>query len=344
MTQKNCYLLVGLLFCLSAVVFSLPFCTGAEPVRLIFDTDLCNDVDDTMALAVIHALQNRNECELLAVTTTHDNPYVAPMIGVLNTFYGRPDIPIAVVKNGCAKSEGRYNRKVLGLKDDAGNPRYSYNLPPVDQLPEAVSYLRKRLAAEPDNSVVLVQVGYCTNLARLLETTGDDISPLSGRELVTKKVKFLSIMAAAFNEKLKEYKEYNVNVDIPSAKKLFENWPTEMIFSGLEVGRQILYPLKSLQDDFNYVKYHPVKDAYHFHCGLDKSHTTHDLMSVLYAVRPERGYFDLSPRGTAKVLDDGRTTFEPSENGKHRFLIVNSVQITMIREALVQLTSEPPKK
>jgi inosine-uridine nucleoside N-ribohydrolase len=321
-------------------VFSLPICTGAEPVRLIFDTDLGNDVDDTMALAVIHALQNRNECELLAVTTTKDNPYVAPMIDVLNTFYGRPDIPIAVVKNGYAKEDGKYNRKVLELKDDAGNPRYSYYLPPVDQLPEAVSYLRKRLAAEPDNSVVLVQVGFCTNLVRLLETTGDEFSPLSGKELVTKKVKFLSIMAAAIDGR----EEYNVKIDIPSAKKLFENWPTEMIFSGWEIGNQIQYPSKSLQDDFNYVKYHPVKDAYHFYRGLDNNQPTYDLTSVLYVVRPERGYFDLSPKGTVKVLDDGKTIFEPSENGKHRFLIVNSVQIAMVREALVLLTSEPPKK
>ncbi|MDR1963916.1 MAG: nucleoside hydrolase [Planctomycetaceae bacterium] len=324
-----------------AVILLLPFCANAEPVRFIFDTDLGNDVDDAMAIAVIHALQNRNECELLAVTTTKDNPHVAPMVAVLNTFYGRPNIPIAVIKNGAAKEDGKYNRQVLELKDDAGKPRYSYELPP--QLPEAVSYLRKCLAAEPDNSVILVQVGFFTNFARLLETPGDDISPLTGKELVAKKVKLLSLMAGAFNEP-PGFKEYNVKVDIPSAKKMIENWPTEMIFSGHEIGRLIQYPPKSMKEDFNYVKYHPVKDAYHFYRGLENSQPTYDLTSVLYAVRPDRGYFNLSPKGTVKVLDDGQTIFEPNENGKHRFLIVNSEQIAMVREALVQLTSEPPKK
>ena len=42
---------------------------AAESVRLVFDTDIGGDIDDAMALAVIHALQNRNECRLLAVTT-----------------------------------------------------------------------------------------------------------------------------------------------------------------------------------------------------------------------------------------------------------------------------------
>lgn len=332
--------LVTCVVCFVTVIFLLPFCFGAEPVRFIFDTDIGNDVDDTMALAVIHALQNRNECELLAVTITKDNPYAAPMTAVLNTFYGRPDIPIAVVKNGPAKEDGKYNRQVLELKDDAGKPRYSYKLSPVEQLPEAVAYLRKRLAAEPDNSVVLVQVGFFTNLARLLETQGDDISPLSGKELIVKKVKFLSLMAAAWDGR----REYNVIQDIPNAQKMIDNWPTEMIFSGWEIGNSIQYPPKSMRDDFNYVKYHPVKDAYHFYRGLDNSQPTYDLTSVLYAVRPDRGYFDLSPKGTVKVLDNGTTTFEPSENGKHRFLHVNPTQIAAVREALIQLTSEPPQK
>jgi hypothetical protein len=77
---------------------------------------------------------------------------------------------------------------------------------------------------------------------------------------------------------------------------------------------------------------------------LDNGQPTYDLTSVLYAVRPNRGYFDLSQRGTVTVLDDGQTTFTPNENGKHRYMIVNPGQIIMVREALVQFCSEPPKR
>ena len=45
----------------------------ASPVRLTFDTDMGNDIDDALALAMIHALQNRGEAVLLAVTVTKDN-------------------------------------------------------------------------------------------------------------------------------------------------------------------------------------------------------------------------------------------------------------------------------
>ena len=42
------------------------------PVKLIFDTDIGNDCDDVLALGMIHSLQSRGECELLAVTITKD--------------------------------------------------------------------------------------------------------------------------------------------------------------------------------------------------------------------------------------------------------------------------------
>ena len=39
-----------------------------EPLPLIFDTDICGDCDDVLALAMIHAFQTRGDCRLLAVT------------------------------------------------------------------------------------------------------------------------------------------------------------------------------------------------------------------------------------------------------------------------------------
>jgi inosine-uridine nucleoside N-ribohydrolase len=276
---------------------------------------------------------------------TKDNPYVSPMADILNTFYGRPDIPIAVVKNGATKEDGKYNRQVFELRGDDGLLRYPRRIMPEDtaKLPDAVPFLRKLLAGEKDGSVVLIQIGFFTNFARLLDTPADDISPLTGKELIAKKVKLLSIMAGSFNEP-PGFREYNVMNDLPSSKKLVKEWPTEMVFSGHEIGRLIQYPGVSMKEDYEYVKYHPLKDAYHFYRGLDNTQPTYDLTSVLFAVRPNRGYFTLSPPGTVTVQEDGQTTFAPHEGGKHRYMIVSPEQIAMVREAFVQLCSEPPKQ
>ncbi|HON46421.1 MAG TPA: nucleoside hydrolase, partial [Kiritimatiellia bacterium] len=80
--------------CLWAAVLCAVAVTHAEPVKLIFDTDMGNDTDDLMALCMIHTLQSRGAVDLLAVTITKDHPQAAAFVDAVNTFYGRPDIPI----------------------------------------------------------------------------------------------------------------------------------------------------------------------------------------------------------------------------------------------------------
>ncbi len=314
-----------------------------EPVRIIFDTDLGNDVDDALALAVAHAFENRDECKILAVTLTKANPYAASMADVLDTFYGRPNIPIGMVHNGVTPEEGAYNKQVALTKTEKQQPAFPHRIGEKTPVPDAVMVLRKVLAGEKDGSVVIVQIGFSTNLARLLESGPDNISELSGLQLVEKKVRLLSIMAGTFDSKY-THVEYNIAKDLPSAKKLFADWPTEIVFNGYEIGDMIQYPSASILNDYDYVKYHPVREAYHYYCSLNRDTPAFDIMSVLYAARPDRGYFDLSENGTVVLDAEGKTTFQPNPNGKHRYMIVSAIQIARIREAFSNLASEPPKK
>lgn len=55
----------------------LPMSAAAAP-GLIYDTDICGDCDDVLALGMIHALQSRGACKLLAVMVSVDNDLVVP--------------------------------------------------------------------------------------------------------------------------------------------------------------------------------------------------------------------------------------------------------------------------
>ena len=57
----------------------VPNCAD-EPVRIIFDTDITGDVDDVLALAMLHALADRNECTIEAVTVSKINPLTASFV------------------------------------------------------------------------------------------------------------------------------------------------------------------------------------------------------------------------------------------------------------------------
>ncbi|MDR3639588.1 MAG: nucleoside hydrolase [Isosphaeraceae bacterium] len=313
-----------------------------RPVPLIFDTDICGDCDDVLALGMIHALQTRGACRLLAVTVSADHELAAPFVDAVNTFYGRGKVPIGVVGAGGVVSDSRY----LALADvrDGGRQRFPHQLASGKSAPGATSVLRAALASQPDGSVVVVQVGFATNLARLLDSLPDEHSPLSGEELVRKKVKRLSLMAGAFQtiEGNAHYLEYNVVKDVPSCRALASRWPTPMEWSGFEVGIALPYPAVSIERDFGYVTHHPLAEAYVRYIPPPHNRPTWDLTSVLQGVYPDRGYFDLSPPGSVVVEPDGFTRFTPDPAGRHRYLILRPEQAPRVLEALVQLASQPP--
>ena len=319
--------------------------TDAEPpgaVRLIYDTDICGDCDDVLALGMIHALEARGACRLLAVTVSANNDLTVPFVDAINHFYGHENIPIGMVGRKGVRAESRF-LSLAEVRDD-GQLRYPRGLTSARDAQPAVELLRKTLAGEPYGSVVIVQVGFATNLASLLDSPPDDDSPLSGEELVRRKVRFLSLMAGAFApiEGELRYREYNVVQDIASARTVAARWPTPMIWSGFEVGIALPYPAVSIERDFGYVTHHPLAEAYILHNPPPHQRPTWDLTSVLYAVDPDRGYFDLSPPGTVTIEADGVSRFTADTAGRHRYLVVPKDGRDRIIEAFVQLCSQPP--
>lgn len=334
-----------ILTCPALAVFAQ---SPAQPIPLIFDTDIGNDCDDVLALGMIHALQSRGECELLAVTITKDHEHAAAFTDAVNTFYGRGEIPIGVCRSGVTAEQGRFN----GLSQilDDGEMRYPHDLLSGNDAPDAVSVLRTVLSQAEDGSVVIAQVGFSTNLTNLLASQPDDISELDGRKLIKSKVRLLSIMAGAFapipNKEGQpgDHLEYNVVKDLPASQKLAEQWPTPIVWSGFEIGLNLAYPHVSIEQDYNYVDHHPLKEAYYHYIKPPHNRPTWDLTAVLYAVRPDREYFDLSQQGEVTVDKKGYTTFQAAENGRDRYLIIRDAQKQRTTEALVQLSSQPPNR
>jgi inosine-uridine nucleoside N-ribohydrolase len=300
---------------------------AAPPLHVIFDTDMGNDVDDALALAMLHAFASRGEVKLLAVTVSKDNPWAAEYVRLVDEYYGRPSIPVGIVHDGKTKDDGLYVRQVCELH---------HRHPNQAAVQDAVVLLRKTLAGESDGVVTMIQVGFSTNLARLLESAPDRYSNLNGMELVKRKVRLLTVMAGNFVE---NKREYNVMTDIPAASKLFATWPTDIYISGFEVGAAILYPASSIEHDFP--QDNPVAEAYRSYAKMPYDRPTWDLTTVLYDLRADRGYFDVSPPGDVLVSANGSTSFQPGAQGKRYLLRVDPIQVARVREACVWLASQP---
>ena len=307
---------------------------AAEPVRLILDTDIGNDIDDALALAMIHGLEGRAEVRLLAVTITKDNRWAAPYVDLVNTFYGHPDIPVGVVRNGKTPQDSAYIEKPAERRDAGGAYVYQHRILEGNSAPEAVAVLQKVLEDQPDQSVTIAQVGFSTNLTRLLKAPG-------GQALIARKVKVLCLMAGAFGQKVEP--EYNVYTDPEAAQYLFANWPTPIVFSGFEIGSKVKFTYDSVLKDFNYTDRHPVAEAFKIFQPVGQDRPNWDSTAVLYAIRPDRGYFELSGAGRVTLGEKNVTVFTPDASGRCRYLILKPEQEPRVQATIEMLVSEPPQ-
>lgn len=307
----------------------------SSPQKVVFDTDMGNDIDDVLALLMLLNYHKQGKIDLLGIAVNKDNKYAAPFVNIVNDFYGCPSIPLGMVKEGVMPKDGNYARQVFEDKNPDGTFKYARRLDDGKTLPDAVKFLRKLLSEQKDGETVYVSVGFFTNLANLLKSSPDEISSLSGRELVAKKVKYISAMAGDFSEEaLKNPKsakpEYNVRCDLPSSKYVFENCPVPIIFSGFEIGNEVCYPHSSIRKDFKFLPANPAVDAYENYSknipsvkkGGFHNRPSWDLTSVLVAVEPE--YFKLSGKGTVSSDDKGVTSFKPDPEGLHQYILALS--------------------
>jgi inosine-uridine nucleoside N-ribohydrolase len=307
---------------LIAALLMANVCFAAQPV--IFDTDMGNDIDDALALAVLHALSDRGECRLMGVTLTNAHPAAVPYIRMINRFYGRGDLPV-----GAAIEE---------LKGGAGDGYMAAALrrwPAAsgDSRAEPAPALLRRLLESAREKIVIVQTGFSTNLAALLDSPG-------GAALAKEKVALVVAMAGNFTG---GEPEYNVRIDIPSAKAVFERWPTPMVFSGFEIGRDLLYPAASIERDFAWADPHPIAESYRAYKKMPYDRPTWDLTAVLEAVRSSHGYFARSASGTVTVEATGATRFTPGPGGR-QYLRLDPSKRAEILEVLALLASQPPAR
>ena len=307
---------VLMLACLAANV-----CLAARPV--VFDTDMGNDIDDALALAMLHALSDRGECELIGVTLTNANPAAVPYVRMIDRFYGRGDLPVGgaikTLKGGA--QDGYMTAALRGMAGEAGGPA------------EPAPALLRRLLENAREKVVIVQTGFSTNLAALIDSPG-------GAALAREKVALVVAMAGNF---VGGEPEYNVRLDIAAARTVFERWPTPIVFSGYEIGRDLLYPAASIERDFAYAHPHPIAESYRAYQRMPYDRPTWDLTAALEAVRPEHEYFGLSEPGTVVVEENGATRFVPGR-GDRRYLRLDPNKHAEILEVLALLASQPPAR
>jgi hypothetical protein len=311
-------------------------------VGIIFDTGLGNRIDEALAMALLYGLDGKGEARVIALSVSKPNLKAAALCEAIARFYagassgafgavGRT-LPVGLAEEGKLAEDTPMLTVPLARRGEDGKPLYNHGIEKLTDTAEVRALIRNALAQQPDQSCVVVLTGPATNLAKLLELPG-------AKDLIASKVRLLSIAGGAYPSGAPQF---NIKADISAAKKLFAEWPTPIVAAGDEVGTALPYPAASIEKDFAWSPAHPVVDAYRAYQPMPYDAPTAAMAAVLYAVRSQAGDFKLSEPGAIEVLDDGRTKFTPSPEGKHRYLMLDPARQERVLKTFVELASTKP--
>ncbi len=304
---------------LAVVLVLAAGCASLEktpPIQIIFDTDIGDDADDLGALAMLNHFVSRGQCRLLAVMSwSHERSSVSA-IDAVNRFYGHPDIPIGVRKDPVYDDPKKYTVPIAEQFDHRWTTENAH---------DAVTLYRQILSKQKDKAVTLVTVGPLLNIKRLIESLPDSISNLSGKELLSRKVRLTVMMGGHFPA---GKGEWNFWGQMPGVTKfVLENLDMPVVFSGFEIGRAI-----QTGEVFNNLdKKHPLYVGFLHFCqnahwmqpyqGRIVDNSTFDQTAVLYAVRGGEGlYWDRIRGGYCRAEDNGDNQWVEGGQSNHSYL------------------------
>lgn len=320
-------------FCFSLSVQG--FVAAAQQTKsmpVVFDSDMGPDYDDVGAITLLHAFADSGYVDILATVASTKYEGVAAVFNVLNTYFKRPGMMIGVPKG-----------QALELKDsqhwtDTILLKYPHKIKSNEEVLSAVDVYRKALASQADKTVTIITVGFLTNLADLLRSSPDQYSALDGKELVRKKVKQLVSMAGSFPAG----SEFNVRMDAAASQFVFNNWPTSILFSGVEIGMKIKTGLNLINNVA--IQNSPVKDVYRISIPLSTQDSagrmSWDQTAVLLAVKGHRPWWDIQ-KGQIMVASDGSNKWK-DEPANHSY-IIEKMPVANLSELINKLMMHHPK-
>lgn len=300
-----------------------------KPVPVIFDSDIGPDVDDAGAAALLNALADRGEARILAMNCCTSSEWGAPCLDAINTYYGRPDIPLGTFKGEGFLADSKYNRQIA--------QEFPNDLRSGKNAPDATEIYRRVLSKQKDRSVVVCAVGPLNNLSRLLSSGPDRYSKLSGAELVKKKVRRLVVMGGKFPEG----KEWNFEQAPSAAVQVMAQWPTPILASGFEIGAKV-HTGKRLGTETPAAN--PVRRAYELYVGAGKDRESWDQTALYATIRGHEPLWDLRINGTIRVDPaKGANTWSGGLGAAHAFLLERA-PIEEVRRSIEDLMVQPRKR
>ena len=297
-----------------------------NPRTVLLDTDMGPDCDDAGALALLIHYAKTYGFTVAGIANCTSNRSGTGVIDAVCRWCGMETPPL-----GQWSGEGFMDYPDCHKYTDEVAERFSEAYRNGTLCTEdAVVHYRRLLANAPDGGVMMISIGMFNNLAALLRSPADDISPLSGEELIRSKVYALVSMAAI----LPEGRECNIICDYPAAETVLTGWPTPVYLSDFHIGSQMFTGYAHVTDPAE-VEKNPLVLAYHRYTRdwpVVGDNSSYDLTAIQFAAEGidcgDGAFYDLGEPGRLEFYTapdspnvPDATRFIPDSNGNLRFMI-----------------------
>lgn len=317
-TMHNVYIWLQTCFFVVCLLLSGASYGDARSVArqaVILDTDIGNSTDDLYAMDLLYKMAKRGEVDIKGIVVDRQGDGFAALADIMNTYYGFPDIPIGVERQGVASSKIHIDYRMLDdLQNADGSRMFTRTDKAFRDNLDGYKLYRKLLAEAKDHSVKIIDIGFVSSLVQLLESGPDEYSDLPGRELVRRKVDSLYFMAT----KLGDNKDpgYNLRYDLPLARRFLTEWPREVkvYLSPSSVGGAIEYSAEMTMKDLAGLDTHPIKQVY-LNKDCNTGQKMWDFLCVVNAVKPE--LFAYSQTGFVSLNEAGEICFTKDKQGNY---------------------------
>ena len=289
--------------------------------NIILDTDVGNDIDDVLALAVLYSLHQQKKIDFKAILISKAADDAPRFTDYFNQTLGL-DIPIGKTDRGVAIPFNTYLH-LTGLFVER-SPKLAAKM--HDDYPLATEVLRNQLNAADDASIDLVTIGFLSNI-------GDFLKGEKDAALFNKKVRRIFMMAGNYKQ---AQPEFNVMMDIPAFKAVLETYQGPIDFIGFELGK-VRYPEVSIRRLYEEGRHDVIWLSYFSYATRPHQRQCWDPITTVVASGLYEDCYSFSEPGRVTVEGNGITKHEAENGGPHRFVTIDPVQERRIRETMVEL-------
>jgi inosine-uridine nucleoside N-ribohydrolase len=240
--------------------------------------------------------------------------YFDDAVTSLDSFFtaeGRPGLAIGIDFNAADMSGGGH-----GYQSTMATHARNYS---VTTEAERAVRLYRRALANAKKPIDILATGFLNNIQALLQSPADDISPLTGMQLVTNNVRHLWVMGGDYPTGT-EVNFSNTAKAIAASSYVCANFPKPITFAGFTVGKTVIIgdTLSSIYTTSDDILFEALTSY-----GTPTGREAWDPMTTYLAIHGDPIVANFSTVKGTNVVDPatGTNTFTPNTSGNHEYVV-----------------------